>query len=66
MTEATVTSFNDDRGFGFAQTEDGKLVFLHFSSIKGKGRRTLKIGAKIKFDLYVTDKGYEAQDIEVL
>ncbi|MBT3897430.1 MAG: cold-shock protein, partial [Gammaproteobacteria bacterium] len=43
----TVKWFNDAKGFGFIEREDGEDVFVHFRSIRGEGYRTLKQGAKV-------------------
>ncbi|MDK1023077.1 MAG: cold-shock protein [Gammaproteobacteria bacterium] len=59
----TVKWFNDSKGFGFIEREDGEDVFVHFRSIRGEGYRTLKQGARVEFDLSQTDKGYQAEDV---
>ena len=59
----TVKWFNDSKGFGFIEREDGEDVFVHFRSIRGEGYRTLKQGASVEFDLSQTDKGYQAEDV---
>ncbi|MBC8271622.1 cold shock domain-containing protein [Pseudomonadales bacterium] len=59
----TVKWFNDAKGFGFIEREDGEDVFVHFRSIRGEGYRTLKQGAKVEFDLSETDKGFQAEDV---
>ena len=59
----TVKWFNDSKGFGFIEREEGEDVFVHFRSIRGEGYRTLKQGAKVEFDLSQTDKGYQAEDV---
>ena len=59
----TVKWFNDSKGFGFIEREQGEDVFVHFRSIRGEGYRTLKQGARVEFDLSQTDKGYQAEDV---
>ena len=59
----TVKWFNDAKGFGFIEREDGEDVFVHFRSIRGEGYRTLKQGAKVDFDLSEPDKGFQAEDV---
>lgn len=59
-----VRKWDDGRGFGFANTEGGKDVFLHYTQITGAGFKTLNVGDKIEFDLYETSKGLEAKDIK--
>jgi cold shock protein len=56
MATGTVKWFNDQKGFGFVQPDDGsKDVFVHISAVEGAGLRTLKEGQKISFEI-VTDK----------
>ena len=48
----TVKWFNDQKGFGFIQPEDGgKDVFVHISAVERSGMRTLREGQKVTFDL---------------
>ena len=56
MAKGTVKWFNDQKGFGFIQPDDGsKDVFVHISAVEGAGLRTLKEGQKVSFEI-VTDK----------
>ena len=56
MATGTVKWFNEQKGFGFVQPDDGsKDVFVHISAVEGAGLRTLKEGQKISFEI-VTDK----------
>jgi CspA family cold shock protein len=56
MAKGTVKWFNDQKGFGFIQPEDGsKDVFVHISAVEAAGLRTLKEGQKVSFEM-VTDK----------
>jgi CspA family cold shock protein len=48
----TVKWFNDQKGFGFIQPDDGSEdVFVHISAVERAGMRTLKEGQKVSFDL---------------
>jgi len=60
----TVKWFNDAKGFGFLEQEDGEDVFVHFRSLRGEGYRTLKQGARVEFALSETEKGFQAEDVE--
>jgi len=59
----TVKWFNDDKGFGFIEREGGEDVFVHFSSIRGDGFKTLSEGAKVEFVLGQGQKGPQALDV---
>jgi CspA family cold shock protein len=62
----TVKWFNDDKGFGFIERESGEDVFVHFSSIRGEGYKTLNDGQKVEFTLGQGQKGPQALDVTVV
>ncbi|GLQ74281.1 cold-shock protein [Vibrio penaeicida] len=69
MSEKVVGSvkwFNESKGFGFIQQENGPDVFAHFSAITGDGFRTLVEGQKVEFKVTQGNKGPQAEDISVL
>lgn len=50
MTIGTVKFFNETKGYGFIQPEDGsKDVFVHISAVERSGMRTLTEGQKVSF-----------------
>jgi CspA family cold shock protein len=56
MATGTVKWFNEQKGYGFVQPDDGsKDVFVHISAVEGAGLRTLKEGQKISYEV-VADK----------
>ena len=61
----TVKWFNDSKGYGFIQRENGKDVFVHFRAIKieGDGYKTLKEIQKVEFSVAEGDKGPTAEDV---
>ena len=59
----TVKWFNDDKGFGFIEREGGEDVFVHFSSIRGEGYKSLNEGQKVEFTLGQGQKGPQALDV---
>lgn len=67
MTLGTVKWFNDLKGFGFIEPEGGgEDIFAHFSAIQMDGFRTLKQGARVRFDVVDGPKGKLAQNIAPL
>ena len=58
--------FNESKGFGFLEQENGKDVFVHYSAISGAGLKTLKEGQKVQFTVEDGDKGLQAVNVELL
>ena len=64
MATGTVKWFDDSKGFGFIQPEDGsKDVFVHFSAIQGDGFRSLTEGQQVEFETTTTPKGFAAANV---
>jgi CspA family cold shock protein len=63
MPEGTVKWFNDSKGFGFIEREEGGDVFVHFSSIQGDGFKSLSEGDKVSFEVENGDKGPKAVNV---
>jgi CspA family cold shock protein len=59
----TVKWFNDDKGYGFIEREDGKDVFVHHSAIVSEGFRTLKEGQKVSMEVTQGQKGPQAENV---
>jgi CspA family cold shock protein len=59
----TVKWFNESKGFGFIQQENGPDVFAHFSAISGSGFKTLAEGQRVEFTVTSGQKGPQAEDI---
>lgn len=55
--------FNNEKGYGFIEYNDQEDIFVHYSSIRSDGYKTLIEGEKIKFDLVETDKGLQAKNV---
>jgi CspA family cold shock protein len=65
MAFGTVKWFNDAKGFGFIEPEDGGPdVFAHFSAVQMDGFRTLKQGGRVTYELVQGPKGNLAQNIQ--
>lgn len=66
MEKGTVKWFNDSKGFGFIQREDGPDVFVHFSAIAGNGFRSLQEGQRVEFDVTQGPKGPQAANVKAV
>lgn len=66
IDRGTVKWFSTKKGFGFIETEGGEEVFVHFSSITGRGYRVLEPGDKVTFEKVPGPKGNQALHVEVL
>ena len=62
----TVKWFNESKGFGFIEQENGPDVFAHFRNIVGSGFRTLVEGQKVEFIVTDGQKGPQAENIVAL
>ena len=63
MAVGTVKWFNESKGFGFIQQENGEDVFVHFSAISGEGFKTLAEGERLEFDITQGPKGLQAANV---
>jgi CspA family cold shock protein len=64
MLQGTVKWFNEAKGFGFIEQEDGKDVFVHYSAIQGSGFKTLNEGDKVEFEVVDGPKGPAAANVQ--
>ncbi|MBU2708909.1 MULTISPECIES: cold-shock protein [Zooshikella] len=63
LVTGVVKWFNDEKGFGFIEREGGSDVFVHFRAINGTGRRTLREGQKVTFEVTQGQKGPQAENV---
>lgn len=63
MTNGTVKWFNDSKGFGFIAGSDGIEVFVHHTSIKADGFKSLAEGDKVTYDTEKGPKGPKAINV---
>ncbi|MDO9530498.1 MAG: cold-shock protein [Syntrophales bacterium] len=66
MPEGKVKWFNERKGFGFIEQDDGSDVFVHFSAIESSGFKTLYEGQRVSFDVKQGDKGPAAENVKLL
>lgn len=64
--EGTVKWFNVKKGFGFIVRDSGDEVFVHFRAIRGRGRRVLRQGQLVRFNVVEADKGLQADNVSIL
>jgi CspA family cold shock protein len=63
MANGVVKWFNDSKGFGFIEQENGEDVFVHFSAIQGDGFKSLAEGDKVTFEVTKGQKGLQAANV---
>ncbi|PLX84200.1 MAG: cold-shock protein [Desulfuromonas sp.] len=63
MADGTVKWFNDAKGFGFIEQDNGPDVFVHFSSIEGDGFKSLVEGDRVSFEVTEGQKGPQASAV---
>lgn len=63
MPKGRVKWFNDKKGYGFIEQENGEDVFVHFSAVQGDGFKTLGEGQEVEFEVSDGPKGVHAQNV---
>ena len=67
MAKGTVKWFNDSKGFGFIEQEDGgQDVFVHHSELQSDGYRSLQEGAKVEYEVTTDKKGPRATNVKAI
>jgi CspA family cold shock protein len=64
MAEGKVKWFNERKGFGFIENDEGGDVFVHYSAISASGFKTLFEGQRVSFDVEQGDKGPAATNVK--
>ncbi len=63
MSKGTVKWFNEQKGYGFIESETGEDCFVHFSEIKAEGFKTLTEGQAVEFEQTEGKKGPQASNV---
>ncbi len=63
MANGTVKWFNNKKGYGFINEENGRDIFVHFSSISMDGYKTLNEGDQVTFEIEESARGPEAKNV---
>ncbi|MCJ7774436.1 MAG: cold-shock protein [Desulfobacterales bacterium] len=66
MINGTVKWFDDNKGFGFIEQENGPDVFVHHSAINATGYKSLSEGNRITFDIEQGKKGLSALNVTII
>ena len=66
VAEGTVKWFDEKKGYGFIEQENGPDVFVHFSGINGTGFKTLNEGARVSFEVEEGQRGPAAANVTVI
>ncbi len=64
--QGKVKWFDEKKGYGFIECDDGTDIFVHFSAIQGVGFRTLKEGQRVEFRIVSGEKGRRAEEVTKL
>ena len=64
MAEGTVKWFSERKGYGFIEQDNGKDVFVHYSSVDMPGFKTLIEGERVNFEMEEGDRGPVAKNVK--
>ncbi len=64
MATGKVKWFNDSKGYGFLEVDDGTEVFVHHNDIQGEGFKSLSEGEAVTFDVVQGEKGPRATNVQ--
>ncbi|HEU20476.1 MAG TPA: cold-shock protein [Deltaproteobacteria bacterium] len=66
MYQGTVKWFNESKGYGFIEKDEGGDVFVHYSAIQGEGFKVLHENQRVSFDIEQGKKGPAAANVKAL
>jgi CspA family cold shock protein len=66
MANGSVKWFNDRKGYGFIEQDDGQHLFVHHTGINGSGFKSLSEGQRVRFEIETSPRGPKAKNVEIL
>ncbi|WP_088808596.1 MULTISPECIES: cold-shock protein CspD [Listeria] len=64
MQNGKVKWFNNEKGYGFIETDGGEDIFVHFTAIQGDGYKSLEEGQEVSFEVVEGNRGPQAANVE--
>ncbi|EEO2628276.1 cold-shock protein CspD [Listeria monocytogenes] len=64
MQNGKVKWFNNEKGYGFIESDDGEDIFVHFTAIQGDGYKSLEEGQAVTFEVVEGNRGAQAANVE--
>ena len=64
MASGKIKWFDNQKGFGFIAQDSGQDVFIHHTSIIGKGYKTFEEGELVTFEILSSDRGLKAHNVQ--
>lgn len=64
MQNGKVKWFNNEKGYGFIESDSGEDIFVHFTAIQGDGYKSLEEGQAVTFEVVEGNRGAQAANVE--
>ncbi|EIS5068153.1 cold-shock protein CspD [Listeria monocytogenes] len=64
MQNGKVKWFNNEKGYGFIESDGGEDIFVHFTAIQGDGYKSLEEGHAVTFEVVEGNRGAQAANVE--
>lgn len=64
MQNGKVKWFNNEKGYGFIESDGGEDIFVHFTAIQGAGYKSLEEGQAVTFEVVEGNRGAQAANVE--
>jgi len=66
LVQGTVKWFNEQKGYGFIEQDNGEDIFVHYSEIIGSGFKKLNEGDRVVFEIGEGQKGPAAKNVDII